>query len=98
MSNFIRELNGFYRNRTYYGDTDSLFIEKKYWDVMDKANSIGEELCQCKNDCKSLGIIYGLRLAPNIKNCLTIVSYGIIQEHKTFKGFNDSNRLLDRSQ
>ena len=24
--------------------------------------------------------------------------YGIIQEHKTFKGFNDSKRLLDRSQ
>ena len=24
--------------------------------------------------------------------------YGIIQEHKTFKGLNDSRRLLDRSQ
>ena len=24
--------------------------------------------------------------------------YGIIQEHKTFKGFNDNKRLLDQSQ
>ena len=41
---------------------------------------------------------YGLFLAPKIKYCLTIDDYGIIQEHNTFKGFNDSKRLLDRSQ
>ena len=33
MNNFIREINGFYNNSIYYGDTDSLYIEKKYWDV-----------------------------------------------------------------
>ena len=37
-------------------------------------------------------------MAPKIQYCLTIDDYGIIQEHKTFKGFNDSNRLLNRSQ
>ena len=34
MNNFIRELNGFYNNSIYYGDIDSLYIEKKnvmYW-------------------------------------------------------------------
>ena len=98
MNNFIREINGFYSNSIYYGDTDSLYIEKKYWDVLDKANLVGDDLCQGKNDYKTGGIFYGLFLAPKIKYCLTIDGYGIIQEHKTFKGFNDSKRLLDRSQ
>ena len=98
MNNFIREINGFYNNSVYYGDTDSLYIEKKYWDVLDKANLVGEGLCQGKNDYKTGGISLGLFLAPKIKYCLTIDDYGIIQEHKTFKGFNDSKRLLDRTQ
>ena len=98
MNNFIREINGFYNNSIYYGDTDSLYIEKKYWDVLDKANLVGEELCQGKNDYKTGGIFYGLFLALKIKYCLTIDDYDIIQEHKTFKGFNDSKRLLNRSQ
>ena len=97
MNNFLREINGFYNNSIYYGDTDSLYIEKKYWDVLDKANLVGD-LCQGKNDYKTGGIFYGLYLAPKIKYCLTIDEFGIIQEHKTFKGFNDSKRLLDRSQ
>ena len=29
MSKYIREINGFYKNSIYYGDTDSLYIEKK---------------------------------------------------------------------
>ena len=59
---------------------------------------VGEYLCQGKNDYKTGGIFYGLFLAPKTKYCLTIDEYGIIQEHKTVKGFNDSKRLLDRSQ
>ena len=98
MNNFIREINGFLNNNIYYTDCDSLYIEKKYWDVLDKANLVGEGLCEGKNDYKTGGIFYGLFLAPKIKCCLTIDVYGIIKEHKTFKGFNDSKRLLDRSQ
>ena len=86
------------KKNIYYTETDSLYIEKKYWDVLDKANLVGDELCQGKNDYKTGCIFYGLYLAPKIKYCLTIDEYGIIQEHKTFKGFNDSNRLLDQSQ
>ena len=97
VNNFIREIKGFHNNSIYYGDTESLYIEKKYWDVLDKANLVGEQLCQSKHDYKTGGIFYGLILAPK-KYCLTIDNYGIIQEHKTFKGFNDSKRLLDRSQ
>ena len=28
-NNFVREINGFCNNSLYYGDTDSLYIEKK---------------------------------------------------------------------
>ena len=56
MIKFIRELNGFYNNNIFYTDTNSLYIEKKYWDVLDKANLVGEELCQGKNDYKTGGI------------------------------------------
>ena len=72
VNNFIREINGFYNNSIYYGDTDSLYTEKKYWDVLDKANLVGEELCQGKNDYKTGGIFYGLFVAPKIKYCSTI--------------------------
>ena len=98
MKQFIKEINGFYNNIIYYSDTDSLYKEKKYWDVIDKANLVGKNLCQGKNDYKTGGIFYGLFLAPKIKYCLTINELGVIEQHMTFKGFNDSKRLLDRSQ
>ena len=98
MIEFIREINGFYNNGIYYGDNDSLYKEKKYWDVLDKTKMIGEELCRSENDYESGGIFYRLFLAPKLKQCLTIDKCGVIQEHKTFEEFNDSKRLLDRSQ
>ena len=61
--------------------------------MLDKANLVGEKLCRGENDYKTGGIFYGLFLAPKIKYCLTIDMFGIVQEHKTFKGFNDSKRL-----
>ena len=92
------EINGFYTNIVYYTDTDSLYIEKKYWDVLDKAKLIGEELCRGKDDYKSGGVFHGLFLAPKMKYCSSIDKYGIIEEQKTFKGLNDSKTLLFRSQ
>ena len=58
MNSFIRELNGFYNNSLYYGDTESLYIEKKYWDVLDSAKLFGKNLCQGKNDYESGGIFF----------------------------------------
>ena len=75
-----------------------IWREKKYWDVLDKANLVGKNFCQGKNQYKTGGIFYGLFLAPKIKYVLTIDVYGIIQQQMTFKGINDSKRLLDRSQ
>ena len=37
-------------------------------------------------------------LAPKIKYCLTINKYGIIDEHKTFKGFTNVSYNLDRKE
>ena len=75
-----------------------MFIEKTYWDVLDKANSVGKNLCLGKNDYETGGILYGLFLAHKIKYCLTINDFVVIQQHMTSEGFNDSKRLLDQSQ
>ena len=37
-------------------------------------------------------------LAPKIKYCLTIKKIGIIDEHKTFKGFTNVSDNLDRKE
>ena len=97
MNNFIREINGFYNNNLCYTDCDSLYVEKKHWDVLDKANLVGKNLCQGKNDYDTVGIYYALFLAP--KNyCYTMNEFGTIEEQKIFKGFNDSHGLFHRSQ
>ena len=56
MNNFFREINGFYNKSIYYGDTDSFYIQKLYWDVLDKANLVGKTLCQGRNDYETGGI------------------------------------------
>ena len=98
MNNFIHAINGFYTNDVYYTDTDSLYIENKHWDKIDKAGLVGKNLLQGKNDYKDGGIFYGLFLAPKIKYCLNIIKYGVIDEHKTFKGFTNMSDNLDRKQ
>ena len=98
MNNFIREIDEFYKNIIYNGDTDSLYIEKKYWDVSDKTKLVGKELFQGNIDYESGGVSYSLSQAPKLKNCLTEDKIGVVKEHKTFKSFNDSKTLLDRSQ
>ena len=50
MNNFIRQISGFYNNSIYYGDADRLYLEKSYWDVLDKANFAGKSLCQGERD------------------------------------------------
>ena len=56
---------------------------------------LGKNRLPGKNDYKNGGIFYGLFLAPKMKYCLTINNYGVIDEHKTFKGFtNVSDNLI----
>ena len=59
---------------------------------------VGKSLLQGKNDYKDGVIFYALFLAPKIKYCLTINKYGVIDEHKTFKGFTNVSNNLDRKE
>ena len=59
IKNSIREIGGFYNNSNFYGDTHNLYIEEKYWDVLDKANLLGKNLCQGESDYNTGGIFYG---------------------------------------
>ena len=98
MNNFIHAIKGFYTNDVYYTDTDSLYIENKHWDKVDKAGLVGKNLLQSKNDYKDGGIFFGLFLAPKTKYCLTINKYGVFDEHKTFKSSKDVRDVLDRKE
>ena len=66
--------------------------------MLDKAKLVGKKLCQGKSYCESGGIFCALFLVPKIKCCLFITEFSKIEEHKTFKSFSDSKRLLNRSQ
>ena len=98
MNKFVRKISGFYNNSIYYGDTDSLYKEGKYWDVFNTTNLVGSNLCQGKNNLKHGFLFYGLFLSPKTKYCSTINDCGIIEGHKTFEGLNVSKRLLHLSQ
>ena len=60
MNNFIRAIVGFYTNDVYYTDTDSLYIEIKPWDKLDKAGLVGKNRPEGRNEYKDGGIWYGL--------------------------------------
>ena len=64
MNSFIHAIIGFYANDVFYTDTDSLYIENKHWDQLDKAGLVGKNLLEGKYDFKEGGIFYGLFLAP----------------------------------
>ena len=98
MKKFIHAINGIYTNDVYYTDTDSLYIENKHWDKLDDAGLVGKNLLQGEDDYKNGGIFYGLLLAPKIKYCLTVNEYGVINEHKTSKGFTNVSENLDREE
>ena len=67
--------------------------------MLDKAGLVGSELCHGRKDFISGGIFYGLFLALKIKYCITNeFEFGNTEEHQTFKGFTDGNKLLNLSQ
>ena len=75
-----------------------MYIENKHWDKLDKAGLVGKNLVLGKNDYKEGGKFSGLFLATKTKYCLTINKYGVIDEHKTFKGFTNVSDKLDRKE
>jgi hypothetical protein len=91
MNNFILVIDGFKHPNVYYCDTDSLYISKKFFDLLKEKQLVGNDLCKGKNDYDEGGIIYGLYLAPKIKYNI-VLNDGILQAKSTFKGCN-SNKV-----
>ena len=56
MNIFFHAFNGLYANEIYYNDTDSLYIENKLWDKLDKSGLVGKNSLHGKNDYKYGGI------------------------------------------
>ena len=50
MNKIIQATDGFYTNDVNYTDTDSLYIENKHWDKLEKAGLVGKNEFQGKND------------------------------------------------
>ena len=87
MNIFIHAIDGFTTNDLYYEDTDSMYMENKHWNKLDKAGLVGTNLLQRKNDYKDGGIWFGLFFVPKLRYCLTTNKNSVIDEHKTFRGF-----------
>ena len=94
MNNVIKQIDGFYNNNIYYTDTDSLYIHKKYWSVLDDSEFVGKSLGLGKNDYGNSGIFYAWFLAPKIKYCLVIDDFGTISAKRTFKGYSEEHRMI----
>ena len=94
MNNVFREIDGFYSNNIYYGDTDSGYIHKKHWSTLVEKGFVGKSLGLGKNDYGDSGIFYAWFLAPKIKYCLVIDDFGIISAKRTFKGYSEEHRMI----
>ena len=96
MNNFILTINGFKEPKIYYTDTDSIYIHKSNWNLLDKAGYVGDTLMKGKNDYGNGGIIYGLYIAPKIKYNIVIDNDFMLTEKTTFKGYNsDTLKVKD---
>ena len=94
MNDVFREIDGFYSNNIYYGDTDSGYIHKKHWSTLVEKGFVGKSLGLGKNDYGDSGIFYAWFLAPKIKYCLVIDDFGIISAKRTFKGHSEEHRMI----
>ena len=59
MNNFVEVIDGFKTNNVFYQDTDSLYIEKKHWDILNEAGFVGSNLLQAKTDYGDGGVFFG---------------------------------------
>ena len=75
-----------------------MYIKNKHWNKLNEAGLVGKNRLQGENDYKDGGIWYSLFLAPKIKFCLTINKFGVLEEHKTCKGFTNVSVDLNRKK
>ena len=95
MNDVFREIDGFYSNNIYYGDTDSGYIHNKHWSTLVEKGYVGKSLGQGKNDYGNSGIFYAWFLAPKIKYCLVMEDFGVISAKRTFKGCSEEHRMIN---
>ena len=60
MNDVILCLDGFKNINVFYGDTDSIYIHKKDYEILKTKGLLGKELFQSKNDYGKSGLLYGL--------------------------------------
>ena len=94
MNDVFREIDGFYSNNIYYGDTDSRYIHIKHWSTLVEKSFVGKSLGLGKNDYGNSGIFYAWVLAPKIKYCLVIDDLVTVSAKRTFKGYSEEHRLI----
>ena len=90
MNDVVLALNGFKDNKSYYGDTDSIYIHNNDYEKSKTKGLIGKDLYQSKNDYGKRAILYGLFLAPKIKYCIVFDENGILSLKTTFKGYDQN--------
>ena len=79
-------VDGFKNKKTYYADTDSIYINDSDYELLKTKGLIGKNLYQSKEDCGKGGILYGLFLAPKIKYCLVFDQIGKISQKNDCQG------------
>ena len=94
MNDVFRQIGGFYNNKIYYTDTDSLYIHKKYWSDLVDNGFVGKSRGLGRNDYGNSGLFCAWFLAPKIKYCLVIDDFGVISAKKTFKGYSEEHRMI----
>ena len=86
--------DGFHCILTYYGDTDSGYIHKKYRSTLVDKGFVGKSIGLGKNDYGNSGIFYAWFRASKIKYCLVINDFGVISTKQTFKGYSEQHRMI----
>ena len=94
INDVIKQIVGFYINSTYYTDTDSLYIHKKYWSSLVDNGFVDKCFGLAKNDYGNSGIFYAWFLAPKIKYCIVIDDFGDISAERTFRGYSEEHRMM----
>ena len=72
MNVVILAIDGFRKNKIHYKDTDSVYIDKSDYELLQTKGLIGKDLDQSRNVYSKGGILYGLFLAPKSKYCIII--------------------------
>ena len=69
-NNISREIDGFYSDNIYYGDTDSAYIHEKHSSILAEKGFVGKIRGIGKNDYGNAGIFNAWFLALQIYICL----------------------------